>query len=271
MGTKCGEQLSMPRRLSRRRRCGSCAPCLAAPTIGISIFIAPLFVAQTAAAKSTTAEAKPQTGWVMQQKTQTGGRQIVLVTAGGVKLINEDTHFTTIAAAPQWNVITCNDATKRYMETTLRDYKGRYLRRIDQLRFSDLNLAVQRGASKTVHGVKTVAFFKGPSPIVRPTDELLTLSVLALDQPPQPPEACELLCRMYGIRNLHMVPLDIEYQNLKNRKRVRLTTQTIVKRDDIAISSHPPAGYTKTTDESKLMLDSVGKSDMKDMIESLGK
>jgi hypothetical protein len=271
MGTKCGEQVSMQRRFSRRRSSGTCAPVSVVLPFGIWIFIAGLLAAPEATAKTATPQAKPQSGWVMQQKTQTGGKQLVFVTAGGIKLINEDTHFTTIAAAPRWNVITCNDATKSYMETTLDSYKGRYLRRLDQLRFSDLNLALQRGGSKIVYGVNTVAFFKGPSAIVLATDEVLTLSVRALDQPPQPPEACTLLCRMYGIRDIHRVPLDIEYYNLKNRQRIRLSTQTITKRNDIVISSQPPAGYTKATDESKLMLDSAGKSDMNDMIESLGK
>jgi len=256
MCTECGERLF---------KSSGWALLIGALAMAVSIAAAP-----DTQAKAKTHEAKPQSGWVLVQQTLTGGKQILSVTVDGIKIVNEDTHFTTISRAPAWNVLTCNDANKIFMETAFAKFHGRYLRRLDQLRFADLSVPLQSLSGEPLMGFKTMKFVMKPGP-VQSTDEMLAFTVIALDQPPQPANACSLLCHMYGIRSIGKIPLQIGYRNMKNRLRMRLTTKSISTRNDITISMQPPAGYTRTTEESKLMLDSKGKMEMDDMVDSLGK
>jgi hypothetical protein len=209
--------------------------------------------------------------FIFKQLSESIGQQTVYVGKTGVRTENLGQGITTVASAPDWNVVIYSDEKKAYWECPLKKWKGPPIQKIFYLYGLDVSqFKLQKVRSGAVCGLKASLLLPYTSLAKKEKIKHINLrdsvavhdqynaervrEFWAADDIPIAPQGAEILCKSYGLTITNKMPLKLIF--LQNNLPKSGLETLACRRSRISPDLFKvPAGYTRAAAESMVVLD----------------
>jgi hypothetical protein len=227
---------------------------------------------------AVTAKNKNETAFKLLQRSQQAGNEVVYLCPLGIRIENQTSSVTTVAAPPEWKICRFNPRNMTFLETPYSQLINKMsigqvitgnvvldkatVRKIGQSQFLTFNVDkysssvnFETNASNMRHRTHSVS---GSFP--------QTFEMLALPNGFVPPQEAHIASVLYGSPDLPAFVLEITCHAFDAKVYKYVSTKDIRKVSVEPTLFLPPQGYTRVKTESDLVFDLKSNQDIMELV-----